>query len=452
MAERLNRSVLYTFGVGDLCFSLMINMEVYFFAAFLTDYAQFSLARFHQILSVTSLADIICALVAGIILQKATLKFGGKYRSWLLVGPPIVVPLFILQFSKIGADSMAVSIIILGYIASHLVFNVVFAAYGSMVGILSQLPDDRTILSTSRAQGASVAGLIFSITALPMITFFSARINDILGHTITTAVYAVLMMLGYWYIYWITAGRDPNGKKSTPVSEKESGQTVREIILLVFKNAPLLLLIIAETFRNASLFFVASFAFYYFGYVLKNPAFLSGFILAIHIAGLLGTFAAVWVGVRIGKRNAYWLSLGSGAVCFALAIFAGGTTWGFTAIFSIGYMFNMIAGSMTTALFADTAIYGEWKTGKSIRGFTMALITLPIKIGLFLRAQIIALGLVAIGFIANTTPEPNVVRGISYIMIIAPAAANAVAATLFYFGYKIDDKHILQMQNEIAAR
>ncbi len=81
MAERLNRSVLYTFGVGDLCFSLMISMEVYFFAAFLTDFAQFSLTRFHQILSVTSLADIICALVAGIILQKVTLKFGGKYRS-----------------------------------------------------------------------------------------------------------------------------------------------------------------------------------------------------------------------------------------------------------------------------------------------------------------------------------------------------------------------------------
>jgi Na+/melibiose symporter-like transporter len=304
MTERLSRSVLYTFGVGDLCFTLMISMEVYFFAAFLTDFAQFSLARFHQILSVTSLADIICALVAGIILQKVTLKFGGKYRSWLLVGPPIVVPLFILQFSKIGTDSMAVWIIILAYIASHLVFNVVFAAYGSMVGILSQLPDDRTILSTSRAQGASAAGLIFSVTALPMIAFFSTRTNDILGHTITTAVYAVLMMLGYGYIYWITAGGDPNIQKSAPVLEKDAGQTIREIVVLVFKNPPLLLLIIAETFRNTSLFFVASFAFYYFGYVLNKSASMSGFILAIHIAALLGTFAAVWVGVKIGKRNA----------------------------------------------------------------------------------------------------------------------------------------------------
>ena len=75
---------------------------------------------------------------------------------------------------------------------------------------------------------------------------------------------------------------------------------------------------------------------------------MAGFILAIHIAALVGTFAAVWIGVKIGKRNCYWLSLALGAVSFASAIFAGGTTWSFTVIFSIGYMFNMIAGSMTT--------------------------------------------------------------------------------------------------------
>jgi hypothetical protein len=42
MTERLNKSVLYTFGVGDLFFTLMINMEVYFFAAFL-DFSQLRL-------------------------------------------------------------------------------------------------------------------------------------------------------------------------------------------------------------------------------------------------------------------------------------------------------------------------------------------------------------------------------------------------------------------------
>ncbi len=451
MAEKLNKSVLYTFGVGDLCFTLMINMEIYFFAAFLTDFAQFSLLVVNLIMYVTGAADIICALIAGFILQKVTLKFGGKFRSWLLVGPPIVAPLFILQFSKIGGDFAAALILTFGFIASHLVFNVVFAATGSMVGTMTQVPDERTILSSSRAQGMSAAGLIFSATPV-MIAFFSARTNDVLGHTLATAVYTILMILGYWYIYRITAGRDISSEKLAPALEPQNRQTVKEIVGLVFKNPPLLLLMIAETFRNTSQLMVASFAFYYFGYVLKNPGFLSAFILAIHIAALLGTLAATWIGVRIGKRNSYWLFLVLSALSFVLALLSGKATWGFTIIFSIGYMFCMTAGAMSTALFADTAVYGEWKTGKSIQGFTMALLTLPIKVGVLLRAGVIGLGLVVIAYEANTIPTQAMVDGIRSIMIFSPAVASAIAAITFYFGYRIDERDVVKMQEEIAAR
>jgi GPH family glycoside/pentoside/hexuronide:cation symporter len=82
----------------------------------------------------------------------------------------------------------------------------------------------------------------------------------------------------------------------------------------------------------------------------------------------------------------------------------------------------------------------------------MALLTLPIKIGVLIRSGVVTIGLMAIGFIANTDPAPNVVDGIRSIMIFAPAGACIIATVFFYFGYKIEDRHILQMQEEIAAR
>ena len=97
MVDKLKKSLLYTYGIADLGFVLMVNMEVYFFPIFLTDHA---LSLSGQILGITSLIDIVFALVAGVLLQKATLKFGGKYRSWFLVGPPFVAVLFLLQFTK----------------------------------------------------------------------------------------------------------------------------------------------------------------------------------------------------------------------------------------------------------------------------------------------------------------------------------------------------------------
>jgi GPH family glycoside/pentoside/hexuronide:cation symporter len=455
MAEKLKKSQLYTFGVGDLCFTLLATMELFYFSIFLTDHARFSLIIFSVILGVTGAADIICALVAGVVLQKTSLKkFGGKYRSWLVLGPPIVALLFIFQFSKIGSEYIAAAIIIFGFLASHLLWNVVFASTGALVGTITHDSDERTILSSSRAQGISAASLIFAFTGPVMIfSFFGPRTSEIMGFSITAAIFGIVMILGYLYVYRITAVGDTPENRVTDAEKKETKKTLREIVRLVFKNLPLLWLIIAETFRNTCIFIITSFAAYYFKYVLDNPEFFSSsFIRAISVALLVGTFAAPWIGVRIGKRNAYWITLILSAFAFLSAAFIEANAWSFTVIFCIASMLGMIAGSMSTALFVDTVVYGEWKTGKNIQAFTMSLLVLPIKLGLLIRAGVMSIGFITIGFVANATPTPEVVNGINSIMIYSPAIAAALAAAVFYFGYRIEEKHVLQMQDEIAAR
>jgi Na+/melibiose symporter-like transporter len=452
MAERLNKSLLYTYGIADLCFVLMISMELYFFPAFLTDYAQFPLSLAAQILWVTSIFDLLAAVAAGIILQKATLRFGGKYRSWFLVGPPIVAPLFILQFTKIGSDATAALLIVAGFMASHLLFNVVFAASGAMVGRLSELPDERTVLSASRAQGITASGLVFSAIGLPMIVFFGAYTNKVAGMSIAAGVFTVLMIAGYWYIYRMTAGKDPYDEAFSHHSDSRSGPSMGEIARLVFQNPPLLALNLAEIFRNAPIAIATGLAFYYFEYVAKNLALVSAFILAISVAGVAGACAAAWIGVKMGKRNAYWVFMALSAVAFLSARFAAESAWGFTALMCVACLFGAVPTSMSTALFADTVVYGEWKTGKNIRAFTMALFNVPIKLAVLVRSAVISLGLVAIGFVANATPTPDVIDGISSLMTLAPAAASALGAAIFYFGYRIEDQHVLRMQEEMATR
>jgi glucuronide carrier protein len=362
MAERLNKSLLYSFGVGDLFFALLSNMEVFYFNAFLTDYAKFSLVIASIVVYVTGFGDILCALAAGVVLQRLSLKFKGGYRSWLLLCPPLVVPLFILQFSRIGGAYSAAGIIIFGFLVSHLLWNVGFAATGALVGSLTQRPDERTILSSSRAQGMTAAGLVFSFTGPPMIAFFGPRTSDVIGYTITIAVFGILMILGYLYVYKITAVGDPSENIVVDTENKENGKSLMEIVGLVFRNPPLLLLIVAETFRNTAIFFILAFAFYYFGYVLNSPTFLSVFIFATSLVSFFGAVAASWIGVKLGKRNTYWISLILSAVIFLSATLFEANTWSFTVIFCIASMLCWISGSMSTALFTDTVVYGEWKT------------------------------------------------------------------------------------------
>jgi glycoside/pentoside/hexuronide:cation symporter, GPH family len=397
------------------------------------------------------LIDIACSLLGGIILQKTNLNFGGKYRSWFLIAPPIIAPLIVLQFTKIGSNWTAAIIIMIGFISSHLLFNVVVSAGGAMVGRLSQLPDERTILSAGRAQGMAAAGLIFSGAAMPMIEFFSAHTNSVAAFSITTAIFAFLMVLGYWFIYKLTAGYDSYDERTPETSPQAPRLPILEIVGLVFKNPPLLFLILASIFSYTGFFIITTLAFYFFTYVSGNPKLLSVFILAVSIARLAGTFAGGWVGVKIGKRNSYWICFILGAVGFACAKLMQNSPLGFIAIFSISILLVSIASSMITALFSDTVVYGEWKTGRDIRAFIMALMNLPIKVGVLIRAGIPA-GLMMIGFTANTVPTPRVTEGISFIMTIMSGAAYVIAAGIFYFGYRIEDKQVVQMQEAIAAK
>jgi glucuronide carrier protein len=209
---------------------------------------------------------------------------------------------------------------------------------------------------------------------------------------------------------------------------------------------------ISEIFRNACILLIAALAFYHFKYVLNNMPFLATFLMITAICGLLGSIAAPWIGLRLGKRNTYWLALSMAAISCASARYLGTTAWSFSILFGFGTSFIAISSSLCTALFSDTVVYGEWKTGKNIRALTMGLLNLPIKIGVFIRSAVVTIGLTIIGFVANVEPSKEVVDGIASLMIFSPTAFSVMAAVIFFFGYKMEESQVAKMQEDIAAK
>ncbi len=455
MAEKLKKSLLYTYGIGDLCFTLLVCMEVYYFQLFLTDYAKFSLSTGGIIVSITGIGDIVCAFLAGVIIQRVSLKFAGPYRSWLLIAPPLVVVLFLFQFSKVGSEVLAATIIIIGFLTSHLFWNIGFGAIGGLMGSITRDPAESTILSSSRAQGQSAGNLLFSYTGGLMVPFFTATsLGLVYGFSVTILIFGALMIAGYFYLYKMTATRKAVENEAAPAeTAAPDKKSVWEMVMLVLKNPPLLFLLVAEVFRNTCLFFVLSFAGHYFKNVFGDEAFLKNFMLINGIGTLAGAFAAQWIGPKIGKRHAYGLGCILGGLVYLSVAFIEVNTWTFTIIFSIGAMIACASQAMIGALFVDTSVYGEWKTGKNILGFTMSLIMLPIKFGLLIGRNVIFVGLGIIGFVVGAEVQaPEVADGISAIMIYTSAISSILAAIIFYLGYRLKEEDIVKMQEEIAAR
>lgn len=447
--QKLSKRQLYTFGVGDFGFNAMISMETMFFAAFLTDYAKFPLALAGIIMTITSCADTISALVAGVILQKSNLKHGGKYRSWLLLGPPIVALFYILQFTKIGSDNVAATIICIGFIVSHLVCAILYTAYISLVGKISPYQNERTILSINKAQWNSCSNIVFSYVGMTLITFIATRTTPVLGYTYATVFWATLMVLAYWYVYSLTKGRDSydNEKDNNPKSI-----STMDMIKLSLKNRPLCGLVLSEILRNSATFLVIGFGFYYFKYVINNLEFLPIYFLVSSLMQFLGTLVAPRIALKLDKRKSYLLGISGYAFFLILAKFLGTTAWSFTFIIGLAQFISRFAYSVNTALYSDTVVYGEYKTGVNTRGFIMSLLSLPIKVSMIVKSFVLSAGLVAIGYVADGPAVESVVNGISNYMTLLPGGVAILCLLSFYMFYRLDSDEVTEMEKAINER
>ena len=88
--KQLSKALKTFFGVGDLGFNWMTNIETYYFAYFLTNVAQFPMAMVTMVQTIGSVIDAALSWVYGIMLNKIKPLKWGRYRSWLAVLPWVV--------------------------------------------------------------------------------------------------------------------------------------------------------------------------------------------------------------------------------------------------------------------------------------------------------------------------------------------------------------------------
>ena len=77
----LSKALKLFYGVGDCGFTLMSNVESYFFNFFLTNLASFDLGIVTAITTISSTVDACLSWIYGAILNSIKPKKWGRYRS-----------------------------------------------------------------------------------------------------------------------------------------------------------------------------------------------------------------------------------------------------------------------------------------------------------------------------------------------------------------------------------
>lgn len=458
MDKKLSKKVLNLSGFGDFGFTLFVDVELYYWSAFLTDYAKFSLAMVGFIMTLTSIIDCIWVPVTGWLIEKCNFKWG-KYRSWLLIGPPIMIFAYAMEFSRISSSmALAAGIVIVGFSIKTLAQDLAYSASVSLVSDLSNDPEERMTLAARRGMFLSLGNVVFAIIALPIITFM-AKItgSTVLGYTTAAILFAIINFVCYMVPFFVTKGISVSGNGGAEniqsgAQKKEKLSTV-EMLKAVFTNPPLMALICGDSFRYLSNFLMAAAGFYYFVVVLGDLPAMTVYLTVTRFAGLVGSLCANPIAKKMGKRMSYIGSCILMAVGLAACYIFGNTLMIFIVIQIFVNFFMQISMSTLTAMFTDTVVYYEWKTGKDARGFIMSMLNVPIKVGALLRGVVLSAGLAAAGYVAEqATYTAETVKGVSAVMNLYPAACLAACVVIIGIGYRLSDKKIQLMTGEIESR
>jgi GPH family glycoside/pentoside/hexuronide:cation symporter len=447
------------YGFGDYCFASMTSVETYFFNYFLTNVANFAGGVVTTIALITSIVDAGFSWIYGSIVNAVKPGRFGRYRTWLVIAPWIVPFLYTFQFLKIGDGPLAYVLITIGFILSHIAWNLPWAANITLVSVAGGTPEGRAALASSRATWVQVSGITFGYIGPPLATFLGTRLGEQNGYAALAFVLGWLMVLGYFVNFIVTAGYEEIENVGTSaLKQSKTKASAKDMVRSLFRNPHLCFLIRADIPRFTARFIPGAVAVYYFQYVANDLGLLPHFILLTNLAAAIGAFLAGFIAKKISSRTLVLLSYAVMTATFMLSYFFFSSPWMVIILMTLANIALGVTFSASIVLYADAAIFAQWKLGADSRGWIMGLSNVPIKLAIIGRALVVNISLMIVGFNAEAIMEkPELLtlelqKGITAAFALIPAFITITGIPLLFFGYRLTREKIVQYQSEIEAR
>ncbi|MCR3923576.1 MAG: MFS transporter, partial [Firmicutes bacterium] len=340
-----------------------------------------------------------------------------------------------------------------------IVWNIAWVGNVSLISVLATNPEERGFLSSRRATWTSLAGVFFSYIGQPLAIYIGNTTgNEVLGYTLLAGAMAFLMMLGYYTVFKMTEGYELTGEqeseraKASPQSQKVS---IRKMFESLFKNPPLIVLLAADFFRFMTFFIITAAAMFYFEYVAQNAALMRPYLLTSSIAAVLGAYMSASLIKKLTTRTTAIVGLLLTSASLIIGNYLAMDVTMFFVFAVLARLFLGLLGATLVALYTDTAVYSEWKTGENATPFVMGLMNLSLKTAIISRGTVIPIVLAAVGFVAGADPataSDALKKGIISVNMVIPGVLALIAACILALGYKLTRERVATLQEEIDAQ
>jgi GPH family glycoside/pentoside/hexuronide:cation symporter len=308
---------------------------------------------------------------------------------------------------------------------------------------MSSDPQERSTLNGLRFIFAFAGSTLVTAATPGMVRLLGAG-DDARGWQLTMVAWGIAASLLFVLTFANTRERvtPQPGQRSNVARDVRDLAANRPWMVLFFLA---LIIMVTITLRTAT-------SAYYFKYVVGRPDLMATFVPTYMVGAAVGASVTPLL-TRLVDKKALMIVLRSTTAVLSSAFY-------FVPPDAVWLMFVLQAGMglvlgpkspLAFSMYADTADYNEWRTGRRATGLTFAAATFSQKLGTAVAVAVIGSVFTRLGYVANATQTAGSQAGIVWLMSFIPAAFAVLAVLVMCF-YNLTGKQLAVIETELAAR
>lgn len=431
------------YGIADMGFNFYWTNVATFLLIFYTDVFGISASAAATMMFIVKIVNAFTDPMIGALADRTNSRFG-KFRPYLLWAAVPLACAAILTYSTppFGAGGKIIWAYC-SYLFMMVCYTCINIPYNALSGVISSDPQERSTINGLRFVFA-FAGSTIVTAATPVLVACLGNGNDSTGWSLTMLIWGVAASCLFLITFLTTRER------VAPVQQQQSNIT--QDISDLRHNRPWVVLFFLALIIMVTITMRTSSAAYYFKYVVRRPDLIKSFVPIYMISAAVGASLTPVLTRFIDKKRLMMILMSATALLSCAFYFVHSDQ--ILMMFGLQIALGLVLGPkspLAFAMYADTADYNEWRTGRRATAMTFAAATFSQKLGTAVAVAVIGSIFTALGYVPNAIQSPDSLSGILWLMSIVPAGFAVLAVAIMFF-YNLDNKKLAEVQAVLLAR
>lgn len=438
--EPIGIGEIASYSLGDAGFNLYWAPLSAFLMIYLSDVVGLSLISISTLLITMRLIGAFADPVFGAIADRTHTAYG-RYRPWFLwlCLPLAASAIMFFSITNAPADARLFGAYV-GLILMNLIYTAANTAYNALSGVITPDSSQRELIMSSRF-GAAFLSAVFITWVTPKLIAFAGRGDTALGWQFVMTIYGLIAVVILVNLFLQTCER-------FALTSQPNSNPLRDIADL-FKNRPWVILFSLACVVMAASMLRTSVSPYFMKTYAGRPDLIVSFLMTFTLGLAVGSVSVVFLTRLLSRPASIALMLGVIALS-GLGLYLCGPhqiflMFALQAISGIAFGF---IGTLTFAMYADTADFNAWKTGHRATAMTYSMIMFSKKIGAAGAAAFIG-GAMA-SYVANVPAPPAIIDNIRLLMGLAPAIL-ALSGIGIIALYDLTPEKVIKLQAQLLS-